>query len=204
MGREAKCICEWNGESAEVTALIEPPDLILRGGLRRKMPLAQIHRISATGANLTFTHGEDRVRLLLGEPAAAKWAKALATAPPSLTKKLGIAAEARVRLIGVIDDDALREALVPAEIVTRGSAEIVLARVDTQAELDRAFAQSGDLVAAGAALWIVYRKGLGQAIGESQVRSAGLAAGIVDVKVVAVSDVLTALKFVKRKGPSLQ
>jgi hypothetical protein len=53
----------------------------------------------------------------------------------------------------------------------------------------------------GVAIWIAYRKGPGHAISESDVRSAGLATGIVDVKVASVSAQLTTLKFVKRKNP---
>jgi hypothetical protein len=48
-------------------------------------------------------------------------------------------------------------------------------------------------------IWIIYRKGPGHPISEANVRSTGLAAGIVDVKIATVSSVLTGLKFVKRK-----
>lgn len=40
MGREATCTCDWNGIQAEVKALIEPPELILRGAIRRRIPIA--------------------------------------------------------------------------------------------------------------------------------------------------------------------
>jgi hypothetical protein len=48
-------------------------------------------------------------------------------------------------------------------------------------------------------LWIVYRKGKGHAINENDVRDTGLAAGIVDVKIAYVSELLTGLKFVRRR-----
>ena len=48
-------------------------------------------------------------------------------------------------------------------------------------------------------IWIVYRKGPGHPISEADVRSTGLASGIVDVKVASVSPVLTGPKFVRRK-----
>ena len=105
-----------------------------------------------------------------------------------------------MRVIGKVDDEALKLALGEAKTVARGKAELVVARVNTAAELKGAFQKAGDLVAEGAALWIVYRKGSGQAIGESDVRAAGLAAGVVDVKVASVSPLLTGLKFVRRKG----
>ncbi len=201
MGREANCTCEWNGASAQVKALLEPPELILRGSIRRKIPFALMERVTANGERLHFTLGADNICLILGAKMAATWAKALLTAPPTLAKKLGLAPASTVRIIGTIDDDALYQALIEARQVATGSAELVLARINTPAELKAAFRKASDLVARGVPLWIVYRKGPGHAINESDVRSSGLAAGIVDVKVASVSAQLTALKFVKRKNP---
>lgn len=201
MGREANCVCEWNGAPAKVKALIEPPDLILRGGLRSKIPIAEMKRIAAEGDRLSFTCNKDKVCLILGKEGAAKWAKALLTPPPSLAKKLGIVPESNVRIIGKVDDQALEQALSDSHQVSRGSAALVIARVNTPAELQGALSKSAALLANDIPIWIVYRKGPGHAINESDVRSKGLAAGIVDVKVTSVSPALTALKFVKRKTP---
>jgi hypothetical protein len=202
MGREANCRCELNGMSAQVKALLEPPELILRGGLRRRIPFAAMAHLTANGAALRFTFGEEKFSLLLGEAIASKWAKAISAPPPSLAKKLGIAPASTVRIIGAIDDEALQKALTEARTVTRGDAALILARANTQAALSRAFSGAADLLSTGTPIWIVYRKGPNHAINESDVRSAGLAAGIVDVKVTSVSPQLTALKFVKRKNPS--
>jgi hypothetical protein len=202
MGREASCVCEWNGTPARVKALLEPPELILRGSLRARIPFAEMKRVTAVGGRLQFSFGADKVCLVLDDAMAAKWAKALLTAPPTLAKKLGIAPGSAVRIIGTIDDDALQKALTDARQVADGSAALILARVNTPAELKASFRKASDLLANGVPIWIVYRKGPGHAINESDVRSAGLAAGIVDVKVASVSAQLTALKFVKRKSPS--
>ncbi len=118
-----------------------------------------------------------------------------------MAKKLGIAPGFTVLIIGTIDHDALHQALAETRKVVSGNAGLILARVNTPAELTGAFAKAADLLTDGVPLWIVYRKGRGYAINESDVRSAGLAAGIVDVKVASVSEQLTALKFVKRKNP---
>jgi hypothetical protein len=204
MGREANCTCDWNGEAAAVKALLEPPDLILRGSIRRRIPFAKMKRVAANRDRLSFEFEGDRVQLLLGEAVAAKWARAILSPPPSLAKKLGIADGMKVRVFGEIDDGALQEALANAETVARGKAELILARVNTPAELNAAVNRAVPSVLEGAALWIVYRKGPGHAINESDVRGAGLLAGIVDVKVASVSPALTALKFVKRKNPNLR
>jgi hypothetical protein len=201
MGREANCVCEWNGKSAQIKALLEPPELILRGDLRRRIPFAQIEKIAVDGPRLRFTLSGDKVSLVLGEATASKWAQALSTPPPALAKKLGITPASKVRIIGTIDDDALHQALADAHKVTRGNADLILARVNTPADLLAAFAKTADPLADSTPIWIVYRKGPGHAINESGVRVAGLAAGVVDVKVASVSAQLTALKFVKRKNP---
>jgi hypothetical protein len=201
MGREAHCICEWNGEAARVKALLEPPELILRGEIRRKIPLAQIEHLSAEGEWLSFRFGPDKICLELGKALALKWARAMLAPPPTLAKKLGIVSGSNVRIIGVIDDEALREAFRDAKVVGRGKADFTLARVNTPAELAGAFSKQADPAKAGAPIWIVYRKGRGHAINESDARSCGLDAGFVDVKVAAVSTELTALKFVRRKSP---
>jgi hypothetical protein len=202
MGREANCICDWNGTSAQIKALLEPPELILRGGLLRRIQFAEIKRIAVDGSRLRFTVGGDKVCLILGEATASKWAQALSTPPPTLAKKLDITPASKVRVIGTIDDDALHQALSDSNKVTRGNADLILAPVNTPAELITAFAKTASLLADGIPIWIIYRKGRGHAIGESDVRTAGLAAGVVDVKVASVSSQLTALKFVARKNPS--
>ncbi|MGD0912584.1 MAG: hypothetical protein ABR928_11855 [Terracidiphilus sp.] len=123
-----------------------------------------------------------------------------ASAPaPTLAKKLGITPDTRIKVIGQVDDEALRRALAEGQIAQRGKAGVIIARVNTRPELEAAFERSLKLVADGAHLWIVYRKGKGHAINEHDVRETGLAAGIVDVKIAAVSDLLTGLKFVRRK-----
>ncbi len=200
MGREAHCICEWNGDSAKVKALVEPPELILRGEIRRRLPFSDLRQVRAVGAALRFKFGSDVVALKLGAVMAEKWAKAILTSPPSLAKKLGITAESTVWVIGTVDDAALASALGEARTAARKGTDLIVARVNTPAELARAFKTTAKETSAGVPIWIVYRKGPGHPIGEADVRSAGLAAGIVDVKVAAVSAQLTGLKFVKRKS----
>lgn len=125
--------------------------------------------------------------------------KATDAPPPTLAKKLGITSDTKIKLIGKVDDEALRIALAEGQMAPRGNAEVIIARVNTRPELEAAFERSLKLVLNGAHLWIVYRKGKGHPINESDVRDTGLAAGIVDVKIAAVSERLTGLKFVRRK-----
>ncbi len=50
-------------------------------------------------------------------------------------------------------------------------------------------------------VWVIYPKGV-QAVRENDVRTAGLAAGLVDIKVCAFSATHTALKFTPRRTDS--
>lgn len=207
MGREATCMCEWNGEMARVKALIEPPELILRGEIRRRLPFSELRQLRAEGGALRFKYGRDAVTLKLEANTAERWAKAILTPPPSLAKKLGITPESTVWMIGEIDDAAVESALGEARRVVRKgpgmSADVIVARANTTAaELARAFKTAAKATSNGVPIWVVYRKGPGHAISESDVRETGLVAGIVDVKVASVSPTLTALKFVRRKNPT--
>jgi len=199
MGQEANCICEWGGETARVKALVEPPELILRGEIRRRLPFSELRQVRAEGGTLRFKFGSDVVVLKLGAAMAEKWAKAILTPPPSLAKKLGITPESTVWVIGTVDDAALETAVGEARMAARKGADVIVARVNTSAELARAFKSAAKETSAGVPIWIVYRKGPGHPISEADVRSTGLASGIVDVKVASVSPVLTGPKFVRRK-----
>ena len=198
MGREAECTCNWNGASAKVKALIEPPELILRGGIRQRISLADIENIRAEAGSLRFNVRGETVALTLGLDLAARWLKALTTPPPSLAIKLGITAETVVRMIGPADDPELSKALAAARS-TSGPADLILARVNTPQELARALKSAAEQLDRGVPIWFIYRKGKGQPLTENDVRNTALDTGIVDTKVAAVSTALTGLRFVKRR-----
>jgi len=200
MGREAFCTCVCNGAEHKVKVLLEPPELIVRGEIRRKIPIARVSAIKADGEVLSLKIDSDLVRLYLGGAMAAKWAEALLKPPPSLAKKLGISCETTVRVIGPMDDGALEKALADAKGTSASKGNLILARVDTPADLAAALRKAAAQLAEGVPIWFIYRKGPGHALNENLVRSRALDVGIVDTKVSAVSRDLTALRFVKRRG----
>src|ERR1700758_1317468 len=138
MGREALCTCVWNGKMCKVKALLEPPELILRGEIRRKISFAKMKDIRAVGDLLRFKVESESVSLGLGDAMAAKWADAFLKPPPTLAKKLGITPETTVRMIGPVDDAALKSALAEAKAVSERNGDLILARVDTPADLSAA------------------------------------------------------------------
>lgn len=202
MGREAECRCKWGESEARVKALLEPPELILRGELRRRLPFAELKNPRADGDRLSFRFQGEDVSLHLGNSMASKWAQAILKPPPSLASKLGIARATRVRIIGTVDDEPLREALAVGTRAENGEADLIIARVNTPADLKSALRTAKPQRSLGIPIWFVYRKGPGHRLNENDVRSAGLAAGIVDTKVASVSAALTALRFVKRRTPA--
>ena len=200
MGREAQCACDWNGEKSKVRALLEPPDLILRGEIRRRVPCSRLKQIRADGEYLRFTFQGEEIALQLGDRVAAKWAELLLKPPPTLAKKLDITPETTVRLIGTVDDGTLEKALAEAKAVSARNGELILARVDTPADLKAALNKAADQLRTGVPIWFIYRKGPGHPLNENQVRETALATGIVDTKIASVSAEFSALRFVKRRG----
>ena len=199
MGNEARCACECNGERAMVKALLEPPELILRGEIRRRLPFSELKQIRADGENLRFNFGGENFALALGDALASKWATALTTPPPSLARKLGISADTVVRMVGSVDDEALQAAMSGAKAIANENADLILARVNSPAELAAALRTTAKQLAARVPIWFIYPKGRGNELTENEVRSTALAAGIVDTKVASVSPALTALRFVRRR-----
>jgi hypothetical protein len=200
MGREAICACMWDGNRHQVKALLEPPELLLRGELRHRIPFAKISSLEAGDDYLTFSFDGHSVRLQLGSTMAQKWVDAIVKPPPSLAKKLGISSEITVRMIGPVDDSALKAALAEAKTALQSKGDLILARVDTPADLKAALAKAASQLKSGVPIWFIYRKGPGHPLNENQVRATALATGIVDTKIAAVSAEFSALRFVKRRN----
>lgn len=200
MGREALCACTWNGKKHQVKVLLEPPELIVRGDIQRRISFANIENLRTEGENLLLNCGGDSVGLQLGNGLAAKWAEAMLKPPPTLAKKLGISPDMTVRMIGPADEPALDAALKEAKAVSENKGELIVARVDTPSDLAGALRKAMEQLAACVPIWFVYRKGPGHALNENLVRTTALATGIVDTKIASVSAEFTALRFVKRRS----
>ena len=199
MGLEAKCRCRWNGASHAVKALLEAHELIIRGDLKQRFALADLRDIGASGDDLRFTTAAGDFALELGAGQARRWAKKIATPPPSLAKKLGVAATSKVMAIGRLDDAALAEALKDAIASRKEEARSSLAMVRDEPALRSALAAHEQLPN-GTPIWIVYEKGPKAGLGEAPVRRFMRAAGYRDSKVAAVSDALSATRYARGNG----
>jgi hypothetical protein len=199
MGREAICECTFAGANAEVKALLESEELILRGDIRMRAPLQALRDVRVESEFLCFNLDKHSVQLRLGAAAAKSWAKKIKTPPPSLADKLGITGKT-VRTIGPISDRALDSALNAAAQISTRHPELILAYVDTPESLATTLQDAKAQLARSVPIWLVYRKGPGHPLNESAIRTILRANGLMDTKVASVSAELTALRFSRPKS----
>ena len=198
MGREANCHCQWADEAGPCKVLLETHELILRGTIRRKAPIASVTQIFVRGEALHFRVGGENVVLSLGSQQAERWAKAMTTPPPTLAAKLGISSATRLLVLGEIHDAALEEALRQTTTANYEDADLMLSIARSEEDIHNTLAKHA-LCKNGPPLWIVYTKGAGQKLPESFIRSLMRAQDFIDTKVASVSATLTALRFLHRK-----
>ena len=202
MGREATCHCKWGAEEGDCKVLLEGNELILRSGLRRRVPLSAMAGVAARGSKLVFHVGQDDVELGLGPEAAQRWAKAITSPPPTLAGKLGISRTTRISVIGDVTSEELKAAIAEASAARGREVDLMLVCVNSQSEVDLTLHQClADKTCSGT-LWVIYPKGASSGVKESTVRELLRSHGFIDTKVASVSARLTALRFVKRKSNS--
>jgi len=122
-----------------------------------------------------------------------------------LAKKLGIKDQFRVSFSGLPAEvkAELKDALKTCRIAkdAEGSLDFAMIFVKNAADLQKSFSEFSQRLAPAGMLWVSWPKrtsGVATDLDENKVRTTGLAAGLVDVKVCAVSDVWSGLKFVIR------
>jgi len=121
-----------------------------------------------------------------------------------LPKKLGIRAGFRVRLANAPAEVCaeLRDALAECKVVKQGDGlDFAMIFTKSGGELNKEFSRMAKLLSPAGMLWVSWPKkssGVASDLDENVVREIGLAAGLVDVKVCAVTEVWSGLKFVRR------
>jgi hypothetical protein len=199
MGREATAQCRWAQESGPCKVLLETHELIVRGALRRRVPIANIRDISVENEQLNFKVDGDPVSLSLGQELAQRWAKAIAKPPPTLASKLGISPRSHLRILGEIDSEDLQTAIDEAASTGGKAADLILAQVKTPLDLENALTRLPKRPFDLSPLWVVYPKGGSNGFGETSVRETLRRRGFIDTKVASVSSELTALRFIWRE-----
>ncbi|HKR12884.1 MAG TPA: hypothetical protein VJT15_12570 [Pyrinomonadaceae bacterium] len=122
-----------------------------------------------------------------------------------LPKKLGIKEGSRIAFVNAPENFPRELGELPhdVEIVTRGKKplDIVLLFVPSERALLRDFEKFAARLVSNGMLWVAWPKktsGVTTDLSENLVRQIGLDAGLVDVKVCAIDEVWSGLKFVYR------
>jgi hypothetical protein len=122
-----------------------------------------------------------------------------------LAKKLGLKEGQRIALHGAPDGVLRTLQPLPARIDwrtdLRGTVDGVLLFAPTVATLEAALLPAAAALTPAGMLWVGWPKRAAKVptdLTEDRVRAFGLAAGLVDVKVCAISEIWSGLKFVRR------
>lgn len=120
-----------------------------------------------------------------------------------LPKKLGIKEQFRIVMFGLPADvkSELKTSLASCNLATDGPLDFAMIFVKTAAELKKRFPRFARDLAPAGMLWVSWPKkasGMATDLTENEVRRIGLDAGLVDVKVCAVNEIWSGLKFVIR------
>jgi hypothetical protein len=225
VGQEARSTVRFNGQVSGGKAWLETDELVFRGDFRLVIPFRQISSIVAEGGRMAVRFAEGKAVFELDPPAPAagttdgdgdggdarpgvaanqlaeRWAERIRR-PRTLVEKLGVRPGWKVAAIGIQDEDLVREI---AEVTGRPclrragrACDAVFLGVSSRGGLARIRGVLAAIKPDGA-LWVVRPKGA-NGVSEAAVRAASREAGLVDVKVVRLSDTHTAEKFVVPKG----
>jgi hypothetical protein len=122
-----------------------------------------------------------------------------------LIKKLGIKEGFRVAFVAAPQGFDKDLGPLPANVRVlerpRRPMDFVLLFTKSAATLERDFARIANMLSPTGMLWISWPKkssGVASDLSDNNVRQIGLSAGLVDVKVCAVNDIWSGLKFVYR------
>ncbi len=122
-----------------------------------------------------------------------------------LPKKLGIKPKFRVLLVNVPSSvqAELKQDLAGCQLAQDGEKSLDFVHLFTasKSDLTKRFGRYGKQLSAAGMLWVSWPKkssGVATDLTEDEIRRIGLAAGLVDVKVCAVDDTWSGLKFVIR------
>jgi hypothetical protein len=192
MGSEIECTMISAGKTVRGKAYLETNELVFRGATRAVLPLRELRGVSAEGGVLRLRHGGKSYAFSLGAQ-AARW-KAKIENPKGRLDKLGVKPGAAVCVVSLDEPDFAAELEARGVRAVKKEADVVFFGVRAPADLGRVAKLKSTMKKDGA-LWIVRPKG-GKGVTERETTAAGKKAGLVDVKVVSFSEVLTAEKFV--------
>lgn len=206
MGLEANCEVEHGGRQSRGKARLEEKDLRFRGDFALKIPFSEIVSAEARRGRLEVAFRGGKASFGLG-PQAEKWALKIRY-PRGLMDKLGVKPGSRVSVLGLDEATVLNPLRERTKQVTEGKAakgsHLILVFMQAKGDLAK-LPKLRAAIEENGAIWVVWPKGRKE-FREDDVRAVAPSAGLVDVKVVSVSDTLSGLKLMiplaLRKGKS--
>jgi hypothetical protein len=112
-----------------------------------------------------------------------------------------VTAASRSLVLGPAPAGVLAQLFAPSRRATAREYDVIVAFCPDRKALERHAARCPARLSTAGGLWLCWLKrasGIATDIGEAQVRDAGLATGLVDVKVAAVDEHWSGLRFVRR------
>jgi hypothetical protein len=197
MGAETNCAVTFKGKTSTAKVRLETNVLQIRGAnLKLDVPFTAMKTVAARDGTLLIGHAAGPLMLALGK-SADKWVDKILH-PPSRLTKIGVRPEWRAAVVGAVENDfvgELRSAIASLSVGrTIKGADAIFVGIARPSDFKRVSAAKSAIKADGA-IWLIRPKSSAE-VTESAVMSAGKAAGLVDVKVVAFSSTHSALKFV--------
>ncbi len=202
MGRSSITIAQWQGQTAEVRALLEATEVILRGGIKDRVPRALITSMAVDQGWLRLNTDRGPLVLELGEGEAARWLAAAQKPARTLTEKLGISARRLAFVMGRVEDPELADAIRGLVTPDLGQAGILVALLARVPDMAATFALAQSAPELG--VWCVCPKGHDAAVTDAMVRTYFRDRGYVDSKSCAVSTSLTATRYGRRRDGLLR
>jgi hypothetical protein len=199
MGLESRCEARVLGRWQQGLARLEEKEIVFRGEVRVRAPLDMLKQVRVDDGVLSFRFGGEELALRLGAQ-AVRWADRILH-PPSRLDKLGVKEGQRVSVLGLDDAAFVKELKARGATVTSGrtmaDADLVFFHCPARAGLKKLPALARSIRPEGA-IWVLWPKGT-KDMREQDVRDVMDGPGLVDVKVVAFSDVLSGLKLMIRR-----
>ncbi|MEJ6403958.1 hypothetical protein [Yoonia sp. 2307UL14-13] len=186
-------MCHWQGAVAEARLHLDSAALTLRGDIRATIARSDMRDVALTDDGVLVATPNGDLLMEFSPDASARWRKALLKTPPTLAEKLGVSEDSPAYVQGVLDDAALKAALINNLVSTPEDAGILVAIILEDRDLDNAAALAQSYPAKH--IWLVYRKGKAAVIGDTVIRSHMRGLGFIDSKTSAVSDQLTATRY---------
>jgi hypothetical protein len=203
MGTEIVGEATYRGASHRIKLHLDGKELTLRDGLKLTIPLKDVRNVAASDGELTVAWAKEKIVLKVGDKAARLADKILH--PPSLFDKLGIKTGHVVSIVGLEDKAFVRDLKQRTESVfeetIKPDSDVIIFRAATKADLRRLKPLQKSLKRDGA-IWIIRTKAPtdSKAATEMDVITSVRASGLVDVKICAFSDELSAMKAVIPKA----